>query len=225
MKTFSLPYAIAALCMLPIMTTNASASISQGSTYTEHCVIKSNCSPSHIDSNGTVGKESREDGGTYQAIQWIGRAFACTASSRCSDHLTVTSTGTTSWQIGVKLEVSGGVKDVASMKAEVSGALTKTHTDSDAHDFGTLYIKKGQSLVAYSYVTRAPYYKIYTGVWVRDADSYRCRRGFTNCYDYTWDNNAWAMTATYYKAASDEQTLTYKTYTTANGSGLKLEAD
>ena len=219
MKNFLISLSSTVLIFLS-MTPLAASAITEGSKRTDSCLIERRCKDSYSDPSGTKKSDVEQDGG-YRAVQWIGTAFACENTSTCAPNMKKESTGTVTWQFGVNLEVTAGIKDVAAYKAAATASRTVTQSDRDTIDIGTVKLKRGQSVVPYTYVYRQPYALIYSGVWLREKDSYRC--GIRHCFDYYWRQDSLVMSMAYNKALEDFQTLTYKIYTTSQGSGLKKE--
>lgn len=220
MRISPIAFAFTTLTLLFTISPNASA-IAEGAKRTESCWTKSGCKDTYADTNGTRSRDVAQDGSGYRAIQWIGTAVQCENTSYCYQDLKKESTGTVTWQFGVNLEFQAGVKDVAAFKAAGTASRTTTQTDKDTIDFGKITLRKGQSAVQYTYVQRKPYTLIYTGAWRRTLEWYNC--GLKYCYDYYWTQDYFVMSMDYDKAMEEFQTLTYKVYTTSQGSGLRKE--
>jgi hypothetical protein len=209
-----------------ITPTTALALPQRGDTKECRSTLANPCPASYADPTYSASDEISNSATLYESIQWIGTAGQCTGSSSktCSFDFTKTSTGTTSWKVGIKVAVTALVDGVGSFVVEANGEYAVTRTDTDTVGT-TKRVAGGKTIVPYSYVPRKQYFRNYYGVWEK-GPRYKCGLfSAYNCYTYTWNPDAQNLVISYYRGLEAFQTISFKTYANGSLSGLKLEDD
>ena len=220
MKLNLLVLALMGAAITTPITTLAAETISCRST------VAKPCPASYSDPEKSSSSEVVDSASLYNSIQWIGTAAQCTksSSSTCSIDFTKTSTGTTTWKVGIKVVATVLFPGTGQLSAEANAEFGKTKTDTDTVS-QTKKVAGGYTTVPYSYVPRKQYYRNFYGVWEKGA-KYGC--GFLNAYNfynYTWEPKTQSLVLSYYRSLEDFQTITFKTFRNGSSSGLKLEND
>ncbi len=216
------------LLVLALMGAAIATPITTLAAETKSCksTVANPCPASYADPDRTYSSEVVDSASLYNSIQWIGTAAQCTKSSSytCSIDFTKTSTGTTTWKVGIKVVATVLFAGTGSLSTEANGEFGKTRTDTDTVG-QTKKVTGGYTTVPYSYVPRKQYYRNFYGVWQKGA-KYGCGAfNAYSCYNYTWEPKTQSLVLAYYRSLEDFQTITFKTFKNGSSSGLKLEDD